>query len=81
MSDKGLSLAIDGRTEKDREAWEQARLVSYYSVIPHMKGKSPMTSIIPFSWDTENKPVKAASRKYVLDKIARAGVRYGLIQK
>lgn len=37
--------AAEGHTIKTREAWEQARLIAYYSAMPHMKKGFRITDI------------------------------------
>ena len=57
MTPREFSNAVRGYNEeseqRSREAWEQARLVAYYSVAAHVKGKKSMYQMIPLPWDKE----------------------------
>ena len=72
MSDKALGLAIQGRTEKDREVWEQTRIISYYSIAPHLKSNKSINNILPFSWDSDNQPKGIKENKFQ-ELVKRAG--------
>ena len=43
--------------DRSREAWEQARMISFWSVYGHLKKDSAKTynSLIPFEWDKVEK--------------------------
>ena len=57
MTPREFSNAVRGYNQeseqKSREAWEQARLMAYYSVAPHIKKGKTMRSLIPLPWDSE----------------------------
>ena len=72
MSDKALSLAIEGKIEKDRESWEQTRIIAYYAIAPHLGTNKSMTSVLPFEWD---KKVKAATKETIEELINKVGAK------
>lgn len=57
MTPREFSNSVRGYSEeveqRSREAWEQARLIAYYAVAPHVKGGKPMSQMIPLPWDKE----------------------------
>lgn len=54
---ENLMLRIEGYREAqnraNREAWEQARMIGYWSISPHAKKGLRPTSLVTFPWETE----------------------------
>ncbi len=40
---------------KQRAAWEQTRMIAYYSAMPHVKKIRKFTDIVEFSWEKKQK--------------------------
>lgn len=59
MTPREFSNSVRGYSEeteqRSREAWEQARLIAYYAVAPHVKGGKAMSQMIPLPWDKEGR--------------------------
>lgn len=60
MTPREFSNAVRGYNEeqeqRSRETWEQARLIAYYAIAPHVKKGKDMRGMIPLPWDKETKP-------------------------
>lgn len=60
------------KSERDRQAWEQARAVSFYSFLPHAKNKKmSLYQFWPFPWEKKEKiaTMDEAGRKKKLAEI------------
>lgn len=55
MTPREFHNAVKGFAEQieqdSRERWEQARMVAYYAVAPHVKKGKTMQGLIPLPWD------------------------------
>lgn len=72
MTPREFSNSVRGYSEeteqRSREAWEQARLIAYYAVAPHVKGGKSMQSTIPLPWDKERHGEAAKPSREELQK-------------
>ena len=66
-----LDAVLEAYAESIQDTWEQTRLLSFYSVAPHMgKSKTTPQKFMPFAWDTETKPTpKKPKRKLTMEEI------------
>lgn len=75
MTPREFSNAIDGYVketeQRSREAWEQARLIAYYAVAPHVKGGKPMHRMIPLPWDKEGRESTGTGEKPSREEVQR----------
>jgi len=59
MTPREFSNAVRGYSEEmeqqGRESWEQARMIAYYAIAPHVKKGRSMGSLIPLPWDSPAK--------------------------
>lgn len=62
--------------DRSRESWEQARIIAYYAVVPHVqKGSvSSPKNLIPMPWDISkaqfaNKDEEQAAKDMVIEKL------------
>lgn len=54
MSNKAFYLAWEGYNERQKDLWEQTRMISYYSAAPHLKNPKRMDQLIPLGWDKKS---------------------------
>lgn len=57
---RDVNACIKAYYEREKNEWNRARVVSYYSVVPHMKNAPRITKFMPFDWDA---PMKANVRE------------------
>lgn len=55
MSLRSLINKINGNQARERDEWERVRIMSYFSLMPHIDSKKSLTpqQVLPFPWDNE----------------------------
>lgn len=54
-----------------QNTWEQTRIIVHSILSPHSKKKLKPKEILPFPWDSKNKPKKIASKEHIQSVIER----------
>jgi len=59
MTPRFFANAIEGYELRQREQWEQTRMLAYFTVSPHFnpkKANPTPAKLWPFPWDNEGRP-------------------------
>lgn len=63
MSGEDIQAAFKAYELKQREGWEQTRIIAYNVVAPHMKRPIPVKSFMPLPWEKKISEAKPPSRE------------------
>lgn len=73
-----LQARIRGHREKEQGAWDMARWVSYWAVLPHAKKGSVknVTSLAKFPWDVKGANTSAEEMAAIRERLERIGKQH-----
>ena len=53
MTSNEINIAFKTVEIKNRNGWEQTRVIAYNVIAPHLKNQPAIQKFMPFTWDNE----------------------------